>query len=106
MIIMDKLYYSISEVADMFGVNTSLIRYWEKEFDCIRPVKNKKGNRQFTQSDIDNIRKIYHLTKECGFTLAGAKEQLKTAQVDDEKLKAIDTLAEIKAFLIDLRQAL
>ncbi|MBQ6725618.1 MAG: hypothetical protein IJQ89_03485 [Bacteroidales bacterium] len=55
---------------------------------------------------MDNIRKIYHLTKECGFTLAGAKEQLKTAQVDDEKLKAIDTLAEIKAFLIDLRQAL
>lgn len=103
---MEKLYYSISEVADMFGVNTSLIRYWEKEFDCIRPVKNKKGNRQFTQSDIDNIRKIYHLTKECGFTLAGAKEQLKTAQVNDEKLKAIDTLAEIKAFLIDLRQAL
>ncbi|MBQ6725615.1 MAG: MerR family transcriptional regulator [Bacteroidales bacterium] len=103
---MEKLYYSISEVARMFDVNTSLIRYWEKEFDCIKPVKNKKGNRQFTQSDIDNIRKIYHLTKECGFTLAGAKEQLKTAQVDDEKLKAIDTLAEIKAFLIDLRQAL
>ena len=103
---MEKLYYSISEVARMFDVNTSLIRYREKEFDCIKPVKNKKGNRQFTQSDIDNIRKIYHLTKECGFTLAGAKEQLKTAQVDDEKLKAIDTLAEIKAFLIDLRQAL
>ncbi len=103
---MEKLYYSISEVARMFGVNTSLIRYWEKEFDCIRPVKNKKGNRQFTQSDIDNIRKIYHLTKECGFTLAGAKEQLKTAEIEDEKLKAIDTLAEIKAFLIDLRQAL
>jgi DNA-binding transcriptional MerR regulator len=103
---MEKLYYSISEVARMFDVNTSLIRYWEKEFDCIRPVKNKKGNRQFTQSDIDNIRKIYHLTKECGFTLAGAKEQLKTAEIEDEKLKAIDTLAEIKAFLIDLRQAL
>ncbi len=103
---MEKLYYSISEVARMFGVNTSLIRYWEKEFDCIRPVKNKKGNRQFTQSDIDNIRKIYHLTKECGFTLAGAKEQLKTAEIEDEKLKALDTLAEIKAFLIDLRQAL
>ena len=103
---MEKLYYSISEVARMFDVNTSLIRYWEKEFDCIKPVKNKKGNRQFTQSDIDNIRKIYHLTKECGFTLAGAKEQLKTAEIEDEKLKAIDTLAEIKAFLIDLRQAL
>ena len=103
---MEKLYYSISEVARMFDVNTSLIRYWEKEFDCIRPVKNKKGNRQFTQSDIDNIRKIYHLTKECGFTLAGAKEQLKTAEIEDEKLKALDTLAEIKEFLIDLRQAL
>ena len=103
---MEKLYYSISEVARMFDVNTSLIRYWEKEFDCIRPVKNKKGNRQFTQSDIDNIRKIYHLTKECGFTLAGAKEQLKTAEIEDEKLKALDTLAEIKAFLIDLRQVL
>ena len=103
---MEKLYSSISEVAKMFDVNTSLIRYWEKEFDCIRPVKNKKGNRQFTQSDIDNIRKIYHLTKECGFTLAGAKEQLKTAEIEDEKLKALDTLAEIKAFLIDLRQAL
>jgi DNA-binding transcriptional MerR regulator len=103
---MEKLYYSISEVARMFDVNTSLIRYWEKEFDCIKPVKNKKGNRQFTQSDIDNIRKIYHLTKECGFTLAGAKEQLKTAEIEDEKLKALDTLAEIKAFLIDLRQAL
>ena len=96
----------MSDVARMFGVNTSLIRYWEKEFDCIKPVKNKKGNRQFTQSDIDNIRKIYHLTKECGFTLAGAKEQLKTAEIEDEKLKALDTLAEIKAFLIDLRQAL
>ena len=103
---MEKLYYSISEVARMFDVNTSLIRYWEKEFDCIKPVKNKKGNRQFTKSDIDNIRKIYHLTKECGFTLAGAKEPLKTAEIEDEKLKAIDTLAEIKAFLIDLRQAL
>ena len=103
---MEILYYSISEVADMFGVNTSLIRYWEKEFDCIRPVKNKKGNRQFTQSDIENIRKIYHLTKECGFTLAGAKEQLKTAEIEDEKLKALDTLAEIKEFLLDLKETL
>ena len=103
---MEKLYYSISEVARMFDVNTSLIRYWEKEFDCIRPVKNKKGNRQFTQSDIDNIRKIYYLTKECGYTLAGAKEQLRTAEVEQEKLKAIDTLAEIKEFLQELKEAL
>ena len=103
---MEKLYYSISEVARMFDVNSSLIRYWEKEFDCIKPVKNKKGNRQFTQSDIENIRKIYHLTKECGFTLAGAKEQLKTAEIEDEKLKALDTLAEIKEFLQDLKETL
>ena len=61
---MDKLYYSISEVAGMLGVNASLIRYWEKEFDCIKPVKNKKGNRQFTPADVENLRKIYHLTKE------------------------------------------
>ena len=103
---MDKLYYSISEVADMFGVNTSLIRYWEKEFDCLKPVKNKKGNRQFTQPDIDNIRKIYHLTKECGFTIAGAKEQLKISEIEDEKLKAIDTLTEIKHFLQDLKETI
>ena len=103
---MDKLYYSISEVADMFGVNTSLIRYWEKEFDCIRPVKNKKGNRQFTPADVENLRKIYHLTKECGFTIAGAKEQMRVADVENEKLKAIDTLAEIKQFLQELKEAL
>ena len=103
---MEKLYYSISEVAGMLGVNASLIRYGEKEFDCIKPVKNKKGNRQFTPADVENLRKIYHLTKECGFTLAGAKEQLRVAHVDDDKLKAIDTLNEIKQFLQELKQAL
>lgn len=103
---MEKLYYSISEVAGMLGVNASLIRYWEKEFDCIKPVKNKKGNRQFTPADVENLRKIYHLTKECGFTIAGAKEQLRVADVDDDKLKAIDTLNEIKQFLQELKQAL
>lgn len=103
---MDKLYYSISEVAGMLGVNASLIRYWEKEFDCIKPVKNKKGNRQFTPADVENLRKIYHLTKECGFTIAGAKEQMRVADVENEKLKAIDTLAEIKQFLQELKEAL
>ncbi len=103
---MEKLYYSISEVAGMLGVNASLIRYWEKEFDCIKPVKNKKGNRQFTPADVENLRKIYHLTKECGFTIAGAKEQMRVADVEDEKLKAIDTLAEIRQFLQELKEAL
>ena len=61
-----KVYYSIGEVADMFGVNTSLIRFWEKEFDVIKPHKNKKGNRQFTKADIDNFHLIYHLVKQSG----------------------------------------
>ena len=72
-----KLYYSIGEVAEMFGVNTSLIRFWEKEFDVINPHKNKKGNRQFTKADVDNFHLIYHLVKEKGMTLKGAQQQPK-----------------------------
>ena len=74
---MSKLYYSIGEVAEMFDVNTSLIRFWEKEFKAIKPKKNKKGNRLFTEKDIEVIKKIYHLVKEKGFTLEGAKIELK-----------------------------
>lgn len=73
----EKLYYTIGEVAQMFNVNTSHIRFWSKEFDVIRPATNKKGNRLYTQSDIDNFRKIYHLVKEKGYTLKGAKSELK-----------------------------
>lgn len=72
-----KLYYSIGEVAKMFGVNTSLIRFWEKEFDIIKPTKNKKGNRLFTADDIENFKKIFALVKGEGHTLQGAKEKLK-----------------------------
>ena len=72
-----KLYYSIGEVAEMFAVNTSLIRFWEKEFDVIKPKKNKKGNRLFTADDIDNYKIIYNLVKEQGLTLEGAKKYLK-----------------------------
>lgn len=72
-----KLYYSIGEVADMFEVNTSLIRFWEKEFTQLKPKKNKKGNRLFTVKDIDKLNSIYILVKEQGFTLDGAKSQLK-----------------------------
>jgi len=77
----EKLYYTIGEVAQMFQVNTSHIRFWSKEFDVIRPATNKKGNRLFTQSDIENFRKIYHLVKEKGFTLKGAKVELKEMKV-------------------------
>ena len=72
-----KLYYAIGEVAEAFGVNTSLIRFWEKEFDIIKPKKNAKGNRKFTPEDIKNLELIYHLVKERGFTLEGAKIHLK-----------------------------
>ena len=80
----EKLYYTIGEVAQMFNVNTSHIRFWSKEFDVIRPATNKKGNRMYTQSDIENFKKIYHLVKEKGFTLKGAKTELK-----DNKLSKI-----------------
>lgn len=73
----EKLYYSISEVAKMFEVNPSLIRFWEKEFDIIQPKKNKKGNRMFTKMDIDNFKLIFQLVKNEGYTLDGAKQKLK-----------------------------
>lgn len=75
---LSKLYYTIGEVAEMFDVNTSLIRFWEKEFPQISPKKNKKGNRLFSQKDISIFNKIYHLVKEQGFTLEGAKKALKS----------------------------
>ncbi|WP_339715878.1 MerR family transcriptional regulator [uncultured Kriegella sp.] len=73
----EKRYYGIGEVAKAFGVNTSLIRFWEKEFDALKPKKNAKGNRKFTPQDIKNLQLIYHLVKERGFTLEGAKTHLK-----------------------------
>jgi len=74
---LQKLYYSIGEVAEMFDVNESLLRYWEKEFDIIKPKKNAKGTRSYRKEDIENIKLIYHLVKENGLTLEGAKKRLK-----------------------------
>ncbi|HAA00433.1 MAG TPA: MerR family transcriptional regulator [Flavobacteriales bacterium] len=81
-----KLYYSIGEVAAMFGVNTSLIRFWEKEFDVIKPTKNKKGNRLFTAEDIENFKKIFTLVKGEGYTLQGAKEKIRELDHKEEEL--------------------
>ena len=81
---LNKLYYSISEVADLFDVNASLIRFWEKEFKLLKPKKNAKGNRQFTVKDIANIDKVYTLVKEKGFTLEGAKKAMRSKDVLDE----------------------
>ena len=83
----EKLYFTIGEVAQMFNVNTSHIRFWSKEFEVIRPATNKKGNRLYTQSDLENFKKIYHLVKEKGFTLKGAKSELKESK---SKLKTAE----------------
>jgi len=99
----EKLYYSIGEVARMFDVNTSLIRFWEKEFDIIKPKKNKKGNRLFTQKDIDNLHIIYHLVKEKGMTLKGAKKKMKENKEDTEhNFEIVRSLEQIKEMLTDL----
>ncbi|MEW6469171.1 MAG: MerR family transcriptional regulator [Bacteroidota bacterium] len=102
-----KLYYTIGEVADMFRVNTSLIRFWEKEFEILKPVKNKKGNRMFSQKDVDNLRIIYHLVKERGFTLQGAKEKLKQNKEDTiNNVELVNSLSRIKEFLQALKNEL
>lgn len=103
----DKRYYGIGEVAEAFKVNKSLIRFWEKEFDVIQPKKNAKGNRKFTPEDIKNLELIYHLVKERGFTLEGAKTHLK-----EEKHKTLSNfeiirkLEGVKAKLINLKNQL
>mgnify|MGYP005812262883 FL=1 len=105
--IVERLYYSIGEVANMFNVNTSLIRYWEKEFDIIKPHKNKKGNRLFTQQDVDNFHLIYHLVKERGMTLKGAKLKLKeNRESTQENFELIKRLKDIRETLISIRDNL
>ena len=102
--VIEKKYYAIGEVAEMFNVATSLIRFWESEFDVIRPKKNRKGNRQFTKEDIENVRLIYHLVKERGFTLQGAKDMLKNDNGSiKDKMEIIESLNNVKQFLVELR---
>ncbi|MDG5492723.1 MerR family transcriptional regulator [Psychroserpens sp. SPM9] len=103
----EKRYYGIGEVAKAFGVNTSLIRFWEKEFDVLKPKKNAKGNRKFTPEDIKNLKFIYHLVKERGFTLEGAKTHLKEDKKQSlDKFQIIDKLEGIKAQLIKIKSQL
>ena len=97
-----KLYYSISEVADILGVSQSLLRYWETEFSELKPSKNARGVRMYKQEDIDLLRRIHHLTKERGLTLEGTREQLRTAD-DTDNMQVIKTLKELRAFLVDLK---
>lgn len=103
----EKLYYPIGEVAEMFEVSTSLIRYWEKEFDILKPRKNKKGNRLFTKVDIENLKIIFHLVKERGYTLEGAKQKLKDNKDGVQaNQQIIDSLKKIKGFLNQVKEDL
>ncbi len=99
-----KLYYSIGEVAEMFSVSKSLIRFWESEFDFLRPHKNSKGDRRFTQQNIEQFRLIYELVKERGFTLEGAKREIK---VNKERIqireRALNSLQRLRGFLDELK---
>ena len=103
----EKLFYPIGEVAQMFEVSVSAIRYWEKEFDILKPKKNKKGNRMFTKKDVDNLKIIYHLTKERGFTLEGAKNKLRENKADTiDNVEIINHLKSIRQFLVEFREEL
>lgn len=110
-----KLYYTIGEVSEMFNVNTSLVRFWEKEFDVLKPKKNKKGNRLFTPEDLENFRIIHNLVKEQGLTLEGAKKYLKEnrktlkheSKSEKNQFSEIENkLKKIKNSLIDLKSRL
>ena len=102
-----KLYFTIGEVSKMFKVNASLIRFWEKEFEVLKPKKNKKGNRLFTPGDVENLRIIFHLVKERGFTLQGAKAKLKENKTDVVNTTELyDSLSRVKNFLVELKEQL
>jgi DNA-binding transcriptional MerR regulator len=103
----DKRYYSIGEIAKAFDVNTSLIRFWDSEFDILKPKKNAKGNRMFTPEDVKNLKLIYHLVKERGFTLEGARTHLKEGQKKTmDKFEIISKLETIKVQLTNIKNGL
>ena len=103
----EKLYYTMGEAAEMLNENTSLIRHWENEFDILKPKKNKKGNRLFTQQDIHHLKIIHQLVKDRGYTLEGAKKKLRDNKEDTiNEAEIVDRLKNIRAFLVELREAL
>jgi DNA-binding transcriptional MerR regulator len=100
----EKLFYQIGEVSELFSEPVSTIRFWEKEFDILKPKKNNKGNRLFMQEDIKNLKLIHHLLRERGMTLEGAKKYLKNNRDDaDYRLEIADTLRNIRAMLVEIR---
>ncbi|MBR3703547.1 MAG: MerR family transcriptional regulator [Alistipes sp.] len=103
-----KIYYSMGEVAEMFDVTPALIRHWESQFDCIKPHRNKKGNRLFTPEDVERLKQIYHLVKERGMTLKGANKVLKRAKSDSvaQEMELLERLQKIRAALVEVREEL
>ncbi|MFT7614618.1 MAG: DNA-binding transcriptional MerR regulator [Parvicellaceae bacterium] len=102
-----KLYYTMGDVSSMLDVNHSLIRFWEQEFDILKPKKNKKGNRLFTPKDVENLKLIYHLVKERGYTLEGARKKLKSNPDElDHNMEIVDKLKGIKSYLMELKEYL
>lgn len=103
----EKVFFSISEVAELFDVNTSNIRFWENEFDILKPHKNAKGNRMFTKEDIENLKLIYHLLKDRGMTIKGAQKKLKDNKEDTiQNFEVVNRLQEIRQMLIDIKEEL
>ena len=102
-----KLYYTMGEVTQMFDVNASQIRYYEREFEILQPKKNKKGNRLFSPDDVENLRIIFSLVKDKGYTLQGAKDQLRSNKDEvKENQKVIDSLERLKHFLLEVKEKL
>ena len=104
----DKMYYTIGEVADLLGENTSLVRFWSQKFsDFIKPVRNKKGNRLFTAADVENYKIIYHLVKERGMTLEGAEKRMSdNKEGADKSMDVIASLNRIRAELVEIKESL
>ncbi|MEY3349964.1 MAG: hypothetical protein RIQ50_75 [Bacteroidota bacterium] len=101
-----KQYYPIGEVAEMFHVNISLLRFWEKEFDILKPRKNRKGDRLFRPEDIRNLKLIHFLLKEKKYTIKGAKTYLKKGKKVNESFETIQVLKNIRAMLLELKSGL
>lgn len=101
-----KLYYTIGEAAELVGEPTTVLRFWEGEFKQIKPVKNKRGVRSYTDHDIEILRRIHHLTRDCGYTLDGAREQMRTRPIDDPKMELVNNLKEVRSFLVELKEVL
>ena len=103
----EKLFYSIGEVAEMLDVQTSAVRYWEKEFDILKPRKNRKGNRLFTPADVENLKIIHHLLKVKGLTIVGARKKM-SENPDNliKNMEVIESLGKIRDTLIEMRDSI